>query len=243
MATARSRIATRSHTTRALVVRRVDFGDSDLVLTLFTESMGKVSALARGARKSQRRFGGVLEPMHTLSMRLDERATSELMALRESKIETPRTRVIASLDRMEAAGRALGWVRRASPPRTPEPEVWRALESLLARLDAPNGTLSARTELAQAGLALLSAFGWGLDLERCVSCGKPCPRAQAAQIDVARGGLVCRECGGARLRLAGPVRTRMARAAAGEPTALEPDDLDVALDLVERGFRAHLGFD
>lgn len=243
MATARSRIATRTHTTRALVVRRVDYGDSDLVLTLFTESLGKVSALARGARKGQRRFGGVLEPLHTLSMRLDERATSELMALRESKIETPRTRLLTSLEQMEAAGRALGWVRRAAPPRTPEPEVWRALVALLARLDALDAAGSARTELAQTGLALLAAFGWGLDLERCVSCGKPCPEGNSGQVDVARGGLVCRSCGGAAFRIASAPRLRMIRAAAGEPGALQQSDLDVALDLVERGFRAHLGFD
>ncbi len=224
-------------------MRRVDYGDSDLVVTLFTESFGKASALARGARKSQRRFGGALEPMHTLHVRLDERPTSELFVLGEARIEVARLRLLTSLERMEAAGRALGWVRRASPPRTAEPEVWRAIDSLLTRLDTRDDAVSPRRELAQAGLSLLSAFGWGLDLARCVSCGKLCPEAQAAQIDVARGGLVCRGCGGARLQVPGPTRRRMVRAARGEPDALAATDLDVALDLVERAFRAHLGFD
>lgn len=243
MAAGRTRVATRPHVTRALLVRRVDYGESDLVLTLFTEELGKVSALARGARKSMRRFGGALEPMHTLLVRLDERPSSELFTLGEAKIETARTRLCQSLERMEAAGRALGWVRRASPPRTAEPEVWRVLESLLARLDDASSSVAPQGELAQAGLSLLSAFGWGLDLGRCVSCGKACPTEQSALIDVARGGLVCRDCGGARLRISGPARARLARAASGQAGALDPADLDAALDLVERGFRAHLGFD
>ncbi|HEV8244483.1 MAG TPA: recombination protein O N-terminal domain-containing protein, partial [Polyangiaceae bacterium] len=50
----------------ALVVRRVEYGDSDLVLGLFTQKLGRISALARGARRSQRRFGGALEIIHTL---------------------------------------------------------------------------------------------------------------------------------------------------------------------------------
>lgn len=241
MAAARVRSAQKSLDTRALLVRRVDYGESDLVLTLFTERRGLLSALARSARRSQKRFGGALEPMHTLRVRLDERPSSELFVLAEAKIEIPRMRLLSTLDRLEAAGRALGWVRRASPPRTPEPEVWSALDALLERLDAAR--VEPRMELASAGLALLVAFGWGIDLERCVSCGKPCPPDRPALIDVARGGLVCRECGGARLRVPGPARARLSRAAAGHGGALEPGDLDLALDLVERAFRAHLGFD
>jgi DNA repair protein RecO (recombination protein O) len=240
---ARAVAATTSIETRALVVRRVDYGESDLVITLFTERLGRVSALARGARRSQKRFGGSLEPMHTLSVRLDERAGAELHALREARLDRVRTRLSANLERMEAAGRALGWVRRASPPRTPEPQVWSAVEDLLDRLDDPSAAPAPRKELAEAGLRLLSAFGWGLDLERCVACGKACPAGQAALIDVERGGLVCRSCGGARVRVAGPTRARLIEAAAGRSGALENGDLEVAVDLTDRAFRAHLGFD
>jgi DNA repair protein RecO (recombination protein O) len=221
----------------------VDYGDSDLVLTLFTESLGRMSALARGARRSQRRFGGALEPMHTLTVRIDEHAGAELGALREASIATPRRHLVSNLERMEVAGRALGWVRRASPPRTPEPAVWRALDDLLSRLDDPQVTAAPRMELAEAGLRLLGAFGFGIDLERCVSCGKPCAEGQAALLDVERGGLVCRNCGGARIRLAGPTRQRLIAAAAGESGALSPEDLDPAVELVDRAFRAHLGFE
>ena len=37
-------------TTRAVVLRRVDYRESDRIVTLFTESLGKVGAIARAAR-------------------------------------------------------------------------------------------------------------------------------------------------------------------------------------------------
>ena len=243
MAAGRRTKSVRSHTTRALLLRRTDYGESDLVVALFTEDLGRVGALARGARKSQRRFGGALEPIHTLKVRLDEKSGAELFTLAEASIDRARTRLTSRLEHMEAAGRALGWVRKASPPRTIEPEVWRVLSELLDRLDDPARVPSARVELAEAGLRLLAAFGWGLELSRCVSCGKPCPHGRAAQIDVERGGLVCRSCGGARVRLAGASRARLARAAGGSAGALEAGDLDVAVELTDRAFRAHLGFE
>jgi DNA repair protein RecO (recombination protein O) len=213
------------------------------VLTLFTERFGRVSALARSARKSTRRFAGALEPMHTLEVRLEERPERELFGLREAHIATPRIALTSELARMEAAGKALSWLRRAAPVRTPEPELWHRIESLLDRLAEP-GPVDAEGVLAAAGLHLLGALGWALDLERCVSCGKACPDGQAGLVDATRGGLVCRSCGGARHRLDGPRRRRLARASAsGDPAVLETGDAAVALDLVEQVLRAHAGME
>lgn len=229
--------------TRALLVRRTELGESDLVVVLFTEQLGQLSALARGARRSRRRFVGALEPLHTLRVRLEEKGGAELLDLVEATLERARTRLLTSLEDMDAAGRVLGWIRKASPPRTPEPEVWRAVVDLLDRLDDPARGTSARAELVRAGLGLLAAFGWGLELERCVGCGKPCPEGRVAQIDVERGGLLCRACGGGRLRLSGPTRARLAGAARGSALALDAGDLGIAVEIVDRAFRAHLGFD
>src|SRR6185503_14079906 len=113
------------HETRALVLRATEYAESDLVLSLFTESLGRVSALARAARKSRRRFGGALEPMHTLRVHLEERARAELLGLRDASIDVARLRLPSDLDRMTAAGKALGWIRRAAPPRVAEPATWR----------------------------------------------------------------------------------------------------------------------
>lgn len=233
----------RTHETSALLLRRVGYAEADLVLNLFTERLGRVACLARGARKSQRRFGGSLEPLHTLRVRLDERAGAELMTLKESAIARPRHHLTGDLDRMDAAGRALGWVRRAAPPRTPEPEVWRELTRLLDRLDDPGDPRPPRLHLAEQGLRLLGAFGWGLDLESCVRCGRPCEPHRAAMIAPALGGLVCRACGGARLCLDAPARLRIAAAAAGRAPALDAGDVEQALELVEQTLRSHAGFD
>ncbi len=232
----------RTHDTRALLVRKVGYGESDLVVTLFTQELGRISALARGARKSRRRFSGTLEPMHTLRVRFDKRAGVELCTLTESSIDQARIRLTADLDRLDATGRALGWVRRAAPPERSEPEVWRLINELFDRLDAVEA-LDPRRELAAHGLVQLAAFGWGIELSRCVGCAKPCAPGQAALLDPARGGLVCRSCGGARLKLGAAVRERLAQAAGGDPRVLLATDVSLALEIVEAALLAHMGLD
>lgn len=228
--------------TDALLVRRVPIGESDLMVTLFTEQRGLVSAAARAARKSWKRFAA-LEPMHLLRVSLEERAGSEVMSLVEAGLVSARPRLVADLPKLEAAGQALRWVRRASPPQTPEPGVWLEVNALLDRLEQEEAgsEVTPEAHLAAMGLRMLVAIGWGLDLDRCVRCGRPCAEASAACVDPAAGGLVCRACGGASTVLRAERRVRMVAALAGDDSALVGEDARQVLELVEATLAAHSG--
>jgi DNA repair protein RecO (recombination protein O) len=249
--------AKKSHTTAALVLRRTPYREADLVVTLFTESIGQISALARAARKSQRRFGGGLEPFHTLAAELDEAPGSELMTLTSARVETARTHLYGHLEGMEAAGKFLSWIRQASPAHTPEPLVWQLAIACLDRLNAASAAPPERAIAASAGsqpvrssptlilatfgLQLLAASGWRLELEHCVLSGARCPDGKSAMVDPERGGLVSRAEGGAPFLVSGPARARLIAAEDGQIDALDEEDSALGLELVERCLRAHAG--
>jgi DNA repair protein RecO (recombination protein O) len=227
------------------VLRFVAFAEADAVVTLFTRDLGKVSAMARGARKGGRRWSAALEPMHTLRVVVDERPGAELLALREVTLVTPRRKLVLDLSRIEAAGQALRWVRAGSPPRTPEPEVWAEIETLLGRLDDLDDPLEPRTHLAASGLRLLREFGYGLGLTACIRCGKRCAPGKPAYVDAAQGGLLCQACGGGHAAvhhlLDAAQRTRLAAASVGRDAALLAEDTDLARALVDEALAAHAG--
>ena len=56
-----------------IVLRTIDYGESDRIVTLLTRERGKLGAYARGARASRRRFAGLLEPFTLLSAELIDR--------------------------------------------------------------------------------------------------------------------------------------------------------------------------
>lgn len=224
--------------TEALLVRSAPFGEADVVVTFLTEARGTVSAVARSARRSSKRFPA-LEPMHLLRVGLEERAGVDLMALAESAIVRPRLGLVGDLDRLEAAGAALRWARRAAPPNHPEPLLWAEVNGFLDQLDATDRGPSPRALLAGVGLRLLAAIGWGLELARCVRCGRACEPGASAFLDPAEGGLVCRACGGARLLLRGERREKLLAASRGDAVALDPDDVQAAMEIVEAALAAH----
>ena len=224
----------------ALVVRTVEFGEADVIVTLVTEQVGKLGAIVRGARKGSRRVGGALEPVHTLSALLEDKG-GDLATLREARVVRARTGVVSDLEALDAAGIALRWARHAFPPRTPEPQGWRVLIELLDVLDARQSP--PKLELAGAGLAMLGALGFALDLERCVVCGRECPQTKVSCIDPARGGLVCRSCGGAGTVILPGVRAAARAFAAGQAGDVSEKDAGTLLELVDLAMAAHAGFE
>ena len=110
--------------TDALLLRKRDHGEADLVTTLLTSDRGVVSAIAFSARKSRKRFA-VLEPFHTMRVELDV-GSRDLATLRAATVTEPRTAFLSDLDRMRAAARAFTWIRRTCPADDPAPEVWKA---------------------------------------------------------------------------------------------------------------------
>jgi DNA repair protein RecO (recombination protein O) len=224
----------------ALVVRTVEVGEADIVATLVTEQVGKVSAVVRGARKSSRRVGGALEPIHTIAVLLDDRG-GELATLKEARVVTARVRVTGDLDALEAAGSVLRWARHLFPPRTPEPTGWRVVIGLLDVLE--QGEIPPRKALAHAGLSLLGAVGYGLELDGCIGCGRPCPEGSPACIEPSRGGLVCRACGGATTVLSADERRGVLSLAAGHTADASDAHAGVVLGLVDRALAAHAGME
>ena len=229
-------------TTRGLLLSRVPYGEADLIVHFFTDALGKIAALARGARRSQKRFGGALEPLHTLELRIEGRSSSELFTLKESALSRTRIALTTSLGAMETAGRALSWVKRAAPTHTPEPRVWLALQGLFDELEQVSG-LDHDSLLVAFGTQLLDALGWGLELSRCVSCGRPCPLGQAAWVNPERGGLICRRCGGGPVLLPGRLRTFLLALSSNPAYCSLGEHAPVGLRLVERAMAAHMGTD
>ena len=69
------------YTTEALVLRTYPLGESDRIVVFLTRDRGKRRGVARGARKSVRRFGGALEPLTRVNVSYFEREGRELVRL------------------------------------------------------------------------------------------------------------------------------------------------------------------
>jgi DNA repair protein RecO (recombination protein O) len=179
--------------TPAIVLRTVDYGDADRVVTLLTREVGKLSALARGARKSVKRFGAGLALFGVGEAVLLDKPNAELGGLERFDAARGFPSLMLDVAKVAHGGYACELVRELTPPRQPEPELFELLVTFFAALEV--GPARAET-LRIFVLRLLDALGLRPELERCLACGSDALDAPGDVLDVRRGGVVCAHCHG-----------------------------------------------
>lgn len=212
--------------TSAIVLRRVAYAEADLVVTLLTRDYGRISALARSARKSSRRFSGGLGMAATGEAHLRDRPGGDLMMLESFEARDDRSALGADLAKTAHAAYAIELCDRLCPPREPEKAAFAWLDELLDRLVAGAATAE---RLRVFELGLLRRLGIGPSLDRCVVCGRGALAGEDVRWIPNRGGVVCRACAPRGDLISGEVRNALERLSC--TSLADADALVLARDL------------
>lgn len=173
---------------KAIVVRMTPLRESDLVVVLYTDEHGRVSAIARGARRSQRRFAGALQLLVLARVQLT-RGRGELWSLESAEIEQEWTRLASDPVAVAHASYVVELVGALLPPEVPDAH---AIEIVIAAWESLATGGPSAAVLRAVELALLDLAGHRPALERCAACGGEL--GSGAVWDPTRGGAMCRSC-------------------------------------------------
>jgi DNA repair protein RecO (recombination protein O) len=234
--------AARTVVDRAILLRAVDYGDADRVLTFLAEETGKVSALARGARKSKRRFAGSLEPFSLLEIEL-KHGRGELDILIRSKLVGSYPSILASLEKMTASGQALAIVRHLAPAREGDARLFRTVIEWFDSAESEPAEALRELYLAFA-VRMLALGGFAPEVDRCARSGDTASPERLVLFDPRVGSVVSAKEGGGPIRLS-PAARDFVRRARGKSWAssgrLSPGDLGSVRRLVEGLFEHQVG--
>src|SRR5437870_1821472 len=80
-----------------VVLKTTPLRESDLLVVLYTSTHGRLAAVARGARKSQRRFAGALQLLVLGRYELGRRPRGDLWALESADVVREWTQLTADV--------------------------------------------------------------------------------------------------------------------------------------------------
>lgn len=204
------------------------YGEADRILRLYTPQRGRISAIAKGARRARSRFGGRLEPFFRLQLECHE-GRGELLTVTGAHTIDAYPRLRTDAGALDGAARACEAVDRLFETGEPHPGVFHLLCRQLALLgDDP---ASATQALALAfRLKLLLAAGLCPALGACANCGE---REHLVGFSGAGGGVVCAACEAGAFPLGGDAYDFMVRVL-GSPLSETHEASAQALAQVER---------
>jgi DNA repair protein RecO (recombination protein O) len=217
--------------TEAVVLRSMRYGEADRILHLYTPERGRISAIAKGVRKTRSRFGGRLEPFFRLRLVLHE-GRSDLLTVTSAETVSAFPRLREGGPTLDAAARACDAVNRLFGEAEPQPPVFHLLCNELGLLEVDARHADLANQLAFR-LKLLVAAGFAPQLAACAACGE---REHLVGFSGSDGGVVCGSCEAAGFPLAEEAHTFMtdalarplADAPAGSPRALRQAERAIA---------------
>jgi DNA repair protein RecO (recombination protein O) len=175
----------------ALVLTKMAFGESDKIVRLFTLESGKVSAIAKGAGKSQKRFMNTLEPFNHIKIEYFEKQASGMVRIESADIVETNGGIETSLRKVCTAGFFTEFVERLTKDREKHPSLFHALKEVIAAVK--EGELSF-AEILFYQLVVLEALGYMPNFHSCVYCGKEVPEERKTLFSRERGGILCEVC-------------------------------------------------
>jgi DNA repair protein RecO (recombination protein O) len=180
----------RSFTIEAIVLKHMDWGEADRILTLFTRQQGKIRALGKGVRKIRSRRAGHLEPFTHVSL--------QLAKSRDMPIITQAETINAFLplrENLVAIGYASYVVELLDKFTYEEGEnlsLFNLLVKTFKRLANPD--LDPLLVLRYYEVRLLDYAGFRPELFHCLSCGAEI-KPEDQYFSPAGGGILCPKCG------------------------------------------------
>jgi len=214
----------------ALVLHAFDYLESSRIVRLLTRDAGIRSTLAKGARKSQRRFGSGLDLFAQGTAFLHTKPGRELDTLSGFEDVRTRTALGEELERFTGA-EAIAEISLAFGREGADTQLFDAVVHALEALETRSGAHAREATLAGAW-QIVGALGFGPALAECAECDELLEREEVALFSHAAGGVLCSRCAG--LTAGGRKLPAPARAAiAGWMTG------DHVSDLGEADARAH----
>jgi DNA repair protein RecO (recombination protein O) len=136
-----------------VLLRRIRYSDTSLILTWFTDLHGKIKAIAKGALRPSSAFAGKLDLFFHCDLLLSFSTKTELHGLREVSIKSTFERIRTDYLKTTAASYFVELVEEVTELDHPAPEIYRLLLRALGYLDRQNpdtrGVLFFESELCK----------------------------------------------------------------------------------------------
>lgn len=149
--------------TKAVVLRRTNYGEADRILQLLTPDNGKIAVMAKGVRREKSKLAGAVE-LFAISDLTVVPGKGDIWTLTGAKMDTFFAHIMADYERIQFAYEVIKQVSKATE-QVSDPSYYTLLTTALASLDDPTISLDITSSWFWLQLAILEGQGLNLSTD------------------------------------------------------------------------------
>ncbi len=180
-----------THVSRAIIMRIREFGESDLLVTFFTYDRGKQKGVAKGGRKSRKRFANCLDLFCLVDLEYVIRKKGDLCFLYSCKLVHAFPGLRCDFSSLSLASYMIELTEILFPQNVVASGMFEVLKNSLRELEDGRGINEVRTIFEGKTISL---GGYSVNADKCCRCGRQYTGVGRAVFMPDKGGIACLKC-------------------------------------------------
>ena len=150
--------------------QKLNYGDTSSIVTLYTESDGKLSAIIKGGRGPKSKSGKIIDPLNHLQIIFYKKHTRDVQILSDANLISHFVNIKEDLDSTRYCFAIIELVKDLTVEHEANSKLFRGLIKILNMI---NDKKEASAFLyGRFLLFFLSELGYELSIDKCSICGK-----------------------------------------------------------------------
>jgi len=179
--------------TAAFVLRTLPYSESDLIVSFYSHDFGKIKGIAKGAKRSKKRFANVFEPF-SLANIIFTRKSRDMMAFIEAcDIIDHYPAIRQDMEKTLIASYFIDLTDHFSPEGKKNEKIFQLLQDFLILLEREKAS-DALVRFFE--MRLLKLTGFEPAIEHCIVCKTPVTNGNSYYFQAHEGGIKCAACAG-----------------------------------------------
>jgi DNA repair protein RecO (recombination protein O) len=180
-----------------LILKKIPFSDTSLILKVFTRESGLITLIAKGAKRPKSKYHGLLDFFTLDQFIYPEKSKSEIHTLLDAGLIKDFPRLKADPGRQSLGHVYMElYLKYVAEPAQSYPHYEMLLERLEQVDEAADAAFDPVLHLCDFLLGLCAVSGFSPQFSQCVQCGRTA-KGFRVRMDPDLGGPVCSACAGA----------------------------------------------
>jgi DNA repair protein RecO (recombination protein O) len=177
--------------TEAIVLTKINFGDSSNIVSLFTKDSGKISAIVKGGKTSKAGTSKFIDPPNHLQVIFYNKPSRDVQLISGAEIISHYPRIKEDYDRLKFAYAVVELLKKILPDNEANPRLFKGVLRIFDLLE--EGKELPEVSFGRFFMFFLKESGYELQINHCASCGKTTDNAALLSYNFEIG-ILCGTC-------------------------------------------------
>lgn len=178
--------------TEAIVLSKMNYGDTSKIVSLYTKDYGKMSAIVKGARNSKSKIGFQVDLFNYLQLVLYLKEQRELQLISNVDVINHFPLIKEDFEKIQFSNAILELIKNLTQENDSNEKLFRALVKILILIN--EGKEKPNILFARFLIFFLKELGFELQIEKCSICRKKIVINGEISLNFGLG-MLCQDCG------------------------------------------------